>query len=124
MQTANFMAASFQPTSSAAALYAAPLLQFPPSAAVPASAAAPLQCPLPFKMPRKAYTCNVCGLPVMTEGHTQFFGQRYCPSTPGIASKEEWLRVKRAERDAKKASPAAVAQPIEPLLEPSPSSAT
>ncbi|CAH1242367.1 Hypp6624 [Branchiostoma lanceolatum] len=32
---------------------------------------------------RKEYSCRVCGLPVASEGHSQFRGQRYCPNAPG-----------------------------------------
>lgn len=53
-------------------------------------------------LPRKTYTCGTCGKPMMTEGHTQFRGQRYCPQTPGILPQGEWLQQKRAEATAKK----------------------
>ena len=42
--------------------------------------------------PRRAYTCKSCGRPMTSEGHTQFFGQRYCPHvwrTPPGCSKRD-----------------------------------
>ena len=47
--------------------------------------------------PRKTYTCTVCGRPMTSEGHTQFHGQRYCPSAPGQIPQDEWLQKKRDE---------------------------
>ena len=47
--------------------------------------------------PRKAYTCTVCGRPMTSEGHTQFRGQRYCPSAPGQLPQDEWLQKKKDE---------------------------
>ena len=46
---------------------------------------------------RKVYTCTVCGRPMTSEGHTQFRGQRYCPSAPGQMPQHEWLRKKKDE---------------------------
>ena len=31
----------------------------------------------------KEYSYHVCGRPMTTPSHTQFYGQRYCPDTPG-----------------------------------------
>ena len=47
--------------------------------------------------PRKTYTCKVCGRPMTSEGHTQFRGQRYCPSAPGQIPQDEWLQKKKDE---------------------------
>lgn len=53
---------------------------------------------------RKARTCPTCGKPTISEGHSQFQGQPYCPQVPGIAPKDEWLALKKAEFAAKKAA--------------------
>ena len=45
----------------------------------------------------KVYTCTVCGRPMTSEGHTQFRGQRYCPSAPGQMPQHEWLQKKKDE---------------------------
>ena len=47
---------------------------------------------------RKKYTCRICGKPMTSPGHTQFYGQRYCPGAPGQLPQKEWLRMKREER--------------------------
>ena len=47
--------------------------------------------------PRKAYTCKVCKRPMTSEGHSQFRGQRYCPSAPGQIPLDEWLQKKKDE---------------------------
>jgi len=39
----------------------------------------------------------------MSEGHTQFRGQQYCPESPGQIPQEEWLALKE-EAKAKKGS--------------------
>ena len=69
-----------------------------------------------LKVERKGYTCRVCGQPMnksrlinyysllcthtlydfTATGHTQFKGQRYCPSNSSL-SQEEWLAERRAE---------------------------
>ena len=51
---------------------------------------------------RKEYSCRICNRPMTTPGHTQFYGQRYCPDAPGQLPQEEWLRMKKQERDRKK----------------------
>lgn len=58
--------------------------------------------PAQAKAPRKEYTCRVCKQQMVGSGHTQFRGQRYCPNAPGQIAKEEWLRLRRAEAEAKK----------------------
>ena len=50
---------------------------------------------------RKEYSCRVCGRPMTTPGHSQFYGQRYCPDAPGQLP-QEWLRMKKQVRDRKK----------------------
>lgn len=52
----------------------------------------------------RTYMCRVCGKPMASDGHTQFAGQRYCPETPGIPPKEQWLQQKREEKAASKKS--------------------
>ena len=52
-------------------------------------------------MIRKEYSCRVCGQAMLSEGHTQFRGQRYCPYAEGAMPKQDWLAMKRAEADAK-----------------------
>ena len=59
------------------------------------------------KQPRKQYSCRICGDPMTSGGHTQFFGKLFCPNAPGAVSKEEWLSQMRQERAAKKAQQAA-----------------
>lgn len=68
------------------------------------------------KAPRKTYTCRTCGknmtgmfstkylntFTIAGSGHTQYKGQRYCPSAAGQIPKEEWLKNKREEAAAKK----------------------
>lgn len=54
---------------------------------------------------RMVYTCKKCQQPQTKEtGHSQYFGQTYCPDEPGQIPKEEWLAKKAADRKAKKAS--------------------
>ena len=50
---------------------------------------------------RKICSCRICHMPMSTEGHTQFRGQRYCPNAPGQIPKEEWLAERRAEAKSK-----------------------
>ena len=52
--------------------------------------------------PHRAYTCKACGRPMTSEGHTQFFGQRYCPHEPGQLSQDAWLQQKRQEAARRK----------------------
>ena len=51
---------------------------------------------------RKEYSCRVCGRPMTTPGHTQFYGQWYCSNAPGQLPQGEWLRMKKQDRDRKK----------------------
>jgi hypothetical protein len=53
---------------------------------------------------RKTYTCRVCSQPMMSAGHTQFRGQRYCPNAPGQIPKEQWLAARKDEAKAKAAA--------------------
>ena len=52
-------------------------------------------------MIRKEYSCRVCGQAMLSEGHTQFRGQRYCPYAKGAMPKQDCLAMKRAKADAK-----------------------
>lgn len=61
--------------------------------------------PTPIKKVRMAYTCRKCGQPQTKEtGHSQYFGQTFCPNEPGQIPRDEWLRMKAEERKAKKAA--------------------
>lgn len=51
---------------------------------------------------RKIYSCRVCGQPMVSEGHTQYRGKRFCPYAPGALSKEEWLHQQQQSAAAKK----------------------
>ena len=53
------------------------------------------------KLIRKTYSCRVCNLAMNSLGHTQFRGQRYCPSAVGAPSVDVWLQQKRLEAQAK-----------------------
>jgi hypothetical protein len=58
--------------------------------------------PSPKKV-RSAYTCKKCGQPQNNEtGHSQYYGQTYCPNEEGQITKNEWLKKKADERKAKK----------------------
>ena len=46
---------------------------------------------------RKVYSCRKCGKPSSSPDHSQFRGQRYCPSAYPDLTKEEWLAQRRAE---------------------------
>ena len=52
--------------------------------------------------PRKTYTCKVCGRPMTSDGHAQFFGQRYCPYEPGQLPQDVWLQQKRQDKLSKR----------------------
>lgn len=58
------------------------------------------------KVPRKIYACKTCGEAMMTAGHTQYKGRRYCPQAPGQIPKEEWLALRKEEDRLKKAAAA------------------
>ena len=45
---------------------------------------------------RKEYSCWICGRPMTSPGHTQFYEQRYCPGAPGQV---EWLWMRRQETE-------------------------
>ena len=60
--------------------------------------------PSPAKRPRKQYTCRKCG----GTGHTQYYGQRYCPQS-GM-SFDEWKAGVVAARQAKKTATDAAAE--------------
>ena len=51
---------------------------------------------------RKVYTCQTCGQPMTSEGHTQFKGQRYCPHAPDQVPQDEWLKMKKEEAARKR----------------------
>ena len=50
---------------------------------------------------RKEYCCRICSKPMSSPDHSQYRGQRYCPSLYPDVSKEEWLIQRRAEAKAK-----------------------
>ena len=46
----------------------------------------------------KAYSCRVCGeAMLLTTGHTQYYGSRYCPREQQI-TRGEWMEKMRKER--------------------------
>lgn len=52
---------------------------------------------------RMEYTCQKCHQPQNVKtGHSQFYGQVYCPFEAGQLPKDEWLAKKREERAEKK----------------------
>ena len=53
----------------------------------------------PLKNKRtKVYSCRVCDKAMLlTTGHTQYYGKRYCPKEQDI-SREEWMEKMREER--------------------------
>ena len=57
---------------------------------------------LPQAQTRRKYTCTVCGEPMASTGHSQFYGKRYCPNALGQVPKEEWLAQRRAERSGRR----------------------
>lgn len=58
--------------------------------------------PSPKKV-KMAYTCKKCGKPQNKQtGHSQYYGQTYCPNEEGQIQKNEWLKNKADERKAKK----------------------
>ena len=57
------------------------------------------------KKQRMVYTCKTCNQPQSKEtGHSQYFGQKYCPNASGQIPLKEWLEQKAAERAARKAT--------------------
>ena len=56
---------------------------------------------LPQAQTRRKYTCTICGEPMSSTGHSQFYGKRYCPNAPGQVPKKEWLAQRRAEKSGK-----------------------
>lgn len=50
---------------------------------------------------RKEYCCRICSKPMSSTDHSQYRGQRYCPSLYPDTSKEEWLAQCRAKAKAK-----------------------
>ena len=60
--------------------------------------------PSPTKV-QLAYTCKKCCQPQNKEtGHSQYYGQTYCPYEEGQIPKSEWLKQKAEERKAKKSA--------------------
>ena len=60
--------------------------------------------PSPKKV-RHAYRCKKCGQPQNKEtGHSQYYGQTYCPNEEGQIPKSEWRKQKAEEREAKKSA--------------------
>ena len=58
--------------------------------------------PTPKKV-KLQYTCKKCKQPQNKEtGHSQYYGQTYCPNEEGQIPKNEWLKLKAEERKAKK----------------------
>lgn len=56
---------------------------------------------LPHTQARRKYMCTICGEPMVSTGHSQFYGKRYCPNAPGQVPKEEWLAQRRAEKSGR-----------------------
>lgn len=56
---------------------------------------------LPQTQARRKYTCRICGEPMASTGHSQFYGKRYCPNSPEQVPKEEWLAQRRAEKSGR-----------------------
>ena len=56
---------------------------------------------LPEAQARRKYACTICGEPMATTGHSQFYGKRYCPNAPSQIPKEEWLAQRRAEKSGR-----------------------
>ena len=53
--------------------------------------------PSPKKV-RQAYTCKKCHKPQTKEtGHSQYYGEGYCPNEHGQIPREEWLKSKAVE---------------------------
>ena len=44
---------------------------------------------LPQAQSRRKNTCTICGEPMSSTGHSQFYGKRYCPNAPGQVPKKE-----------------------------------
>lgn len=62
--------------------------------------------PSPKKV-RLPYSCKKCGnAQTRDTGHSQYYGQTYCPNESGQIPKEEWLKIKSEERKLKKAAAA------------------
>lgn len=53
---------------------------------------------------RKEYCCRICSKPMSSPDHSQYRGQRYCPSLYPDISKDVWLTQRRAEAQAKSKS--------------------
>ncbi len=51
---------------------------------------------------RKMYTCKQCNLPMISPGHSQFRGRRFCPKVPGALPLNQWLQQCRDEAARKK----------------------
>ena len=56
---------------------------------------------------RKEYYCRIYGKPMSFPDHSQYRGQRYCPSLYPDVTKEEWLTQRRTEAKPPKAKAAA-----------------
>ena len=50
---------------------------------------------------RKEYCCRICDKPMSSPDHSQYRGQRYCPSLYPEVTKEEWLTQRRTEAKSK-----------------------
>ena len=55
---------------------------------------------LPQTQARRRYTCRICGEPMASTGHSQFYGKRYCPNSPEqvYQKKSGWLKEKWEEQ--------------------------
>ena len=58
----------------------------------------------PVDYVRKVRCCNLCQHPTGSAGHSQYKGRIYCPFVPGQLPKCEWLRLRRLEDEARKAT--------------------
>ena len=57
---------------------------------------------LPQPPLKRKYNCQTCGHSMLGMGHTQYYGQRYCPKAAGQVPQHQWLAQKRAERNKKR----------------------
>ena len=48
---------------------------------------------------RKVYSCKFCKQPYVSDGHFNFYGNRYCSKNPELPPYVEWLAAKQKERE-------------------------
>ena len=57
---------------------------------------------LPQPPQKRKYNCQTCGHSMSGTGHSQYYGQRYCPKAVGQIPQDQWIAQKRAERKEKR----------------------